>query len=244
MRPLTRWLLCLILLLSWSAPARSQEAAQTPRSVRIHQDLREILSRPEFSTAPAQESLVQIIGRWLRERWEAFMRWWNRLFSFGGRAGPGTARVVMWAVLAAMIVAIAYVLAYGLRRLGLRSGTVSYRAGINSSDVLEDQVEDPDVLAAAAKDLAAAGQLRRAYRAIFLAILLRLDKQGLIRFDRSRTNGEYLRSLRSRPEIFTWMRPLTNEFDVRWYGERSVEEQDFRRALRAYEGLASSKQST
>jgi hypothetical protein len=109
---------------------------------------------------------------------------------------------------------------------------------------LEDQVEDPDVLAAAAKDLAAAGQLRRAYRAIFLAILLRLDKQGLIRFDRSRTNGEYLRSLRSRPEIFTWMRPLTNEFDVRWYGERSVEEQDFRRALRAYEGLASSKQST
>lgn len=246
MKPLIRSLvgltLILVFILSLSVPATSQEAAQTPRSVRIHQDLREILSRPEFSSAPEKESLIQIMGRWLRERWEAFMKWWNRLFSFGGRAGPGTARVVMWAVLAAMIVAIAYVLAYGLRRLGLRSGTARSLTGILSSDVLEEQIEDPDTLAAAAQELAAAGHLRRAYRAIFLAILLRLDKKGLIRFDRSRTNGEYLRSLRSRPEVFAWMRPLTNEFDVRWYGERSVDEQDFRRALRAYEGLNSSNQ--
>jgi hypothetical protein len=67
-----------------------------------------------------------------------------------------------------------------------------------------------------------------------------MDRLGWIRFDRARTNGEYIRSLRARPDILAWMRPLTNDFDLRWYGGESVEEQDYRRVMTAYERMASS----
>jgi hypothetical protein len=197
------------------------------------------MSGPDFAIKPAGESIFQRIGRWLSERWNAFTKWLNRTFSFGGRAGAGTARFMMWIVLGGLIIGIAYVLAYAVRRVSWsKGGGTKRKPKVSVAAVeLEEKLDDPDALLAVARELAGSGQFRRAYRAVFLAILLRMDRQDLIRFERSRTNGEYLRSLRSRPDVLNWMRPLTNDFDLRWYGGHSVEELDYRRALSVYERL-------
>lgn len=238
-------LLGLIMLSCVACEAFAQDqAAESPRAARIHQDLKQIFSSPEFGASPDKESVTQKVGRWLTERWDDFKKWWSRTFSFGGRVSPGTAQIAMWLVLAAMIVAIAFVLAFGLRKLGWRMGANGKRQRLDvASEEIEEKLDDPDELLAAAKALAAAGQYRRAYRAIFLAILLKMDRLDLIRFDRARTNGEYLRALRSRPEVLTWMRPLTNDFDLRWYGGKSVEELDYRRVMSVYERMAAFVQS-
>jgi hypothetical protein len=228
----------LILAASLVRPSIAQEPVQSARAARIQNDLRQILSSPEFSAGPTEDSLIDRAGKWIRSQWTAFTEWLDRIFSFGGRVGPGASQFLMWIVLAALIVGIAYVLAYGLRRMGMRTSSAGRvpRSSV-STEQLEERIDDPDSLLAIAGELAAAGQFKRAYRAIFLAILLRMDRQELIRFDRARTNGEYLRSLRSRPEVLTWMKPLTYDFDVCWYGGKQVEEPDYRRALGLYERL-------
>jgi hypothetical protein len=239
--------LCAFVLTSFAliSSAKGQEPAASPRAERIRADLRQILSAPEFRVTPAGETPLQRAGRWLRERWDAFVKWWEGLFSFGGQANPGASRFFMWIVLGVLIVGIAYVLAYAVRRGALARGLKSGRsAGVNSSsEPIEERIDDPDGLLAAAKELAVAGQYRRAYRAVFLAILLRMDRLELIRFDRSRTNGEYLRALRSRPDVLNWMRPLTNDFDLRWYGGQPVDEPDYRRAMTVYERITAPKSS-
>src|SRR5205807_7288038 len=95
---------------------------------------------------------------------------------------------------------------------------------------------EPDVWLTQAESFAGDNDFRRAFRAVFLAILLQLDQAGVIEFDRSRTNGDYLRLLRSRQltALFEALRPLVLEFDVRWYGNKPTSEADYRRCLTEY----------
>ena len=239
-------LLALTMALGRTTHAAAQGATVSPRAARIQSDLRQILSDPEYAVKPPGETIAQRVGRWISEQWTAFKDWLDRIFSFGGRAGPGTARFMMWVVLAALIIGIAYVLAYAIRRGKWGKGSRGQRRPERtvSTDALEERVEDPDSLLAVARELAASGQFHRAYRAIFLAILLRMDKVELIRFDRSRTNGEYLRSLRAHPDVLAWMRPLANDFDFRWYGGHPVDEPDYRRALSLYERFTAELQKS
>jgi hypothetical protein len=146
----------------------------------------------------------------------------------------------MWIVIVALILGIVAVLCYAAQKMGLgRVQLGARRAAMTEADEMEDHADDPEAFLAAARELAASGQYRRAYRAVFLALLLRMDHLEWIRFDRTRTNGEYLRALRSRPDVLTWLRPLATDFDLHWYGGKPVEEVDFQRILNAYQQTVS-----
>lgn len=69
-----------------------------------------------------------------------------------------------------------------------------------------------------ASRLAAASDFRPAMRALYLAVLLHLDRSGRIRYRAAATNGAYLRELTGAPELYPTVQELTRLFESRWYG--------------------------
>ena len=88
----------------------------------------------------------------------------------------------------------------------------------------EEDVLSEDEYITLADELASIGQYREACRALYLAILLRIDLAKVARFERSETNWEHLRRIQksnSKPEGLN-IRPITKEFDHVWYGFRQT----------------------
>jgi hypothetical protein len=92
----------------------------------------------------------------------------------------------------------------------------------------EDLAErDPVALWAEADELARRGDFLAAVRVLYLSVLALLNQQGLIRYERTRTNGEYADQLRRRRELHGPFCRLTGLFELKWYGERACRESDY-----------------
>ena len=85
----------------------------------------------------------------------------------------------------------------------------------------------PDEALEQARRLSSAGNRRDAVRYLFLAALLSLEKRGLIRTDRSRTNQEVLDSLSDYPNIQAQLHGLILVFDRVWYGHHPLDDEAF-----------------
>lgn len=68
-----------------------------------------------------------------------------------------------------------------------------------------------------AVEQAAAGNYRDAIRYLYLTTLILLDERGLLRFDHSLTNREYLQRL-GPSRLATLLTPIVDTFDRTWYG--------------------------
>ena len=211
---------------------------QSERAARIKSHVREILSSHEFRDARPHTTWLERMGKRTGEAIKSFFEWLERLFRFGRgpRGITSSSNLLFWILWPALIVGIAIVIAYALRRFGGRLG-FDQRRSHKVADLLdiEDPAEiSPDRWLDAARAYASQGDFRRAYRAVFLAVLLRLDHSGVIKFDRSRTNGEYLRESRRRGHIFALLQPFALDFDRRWYGQAPATESDFMASLETY----------
>lgn len=78
-----------------------------------------------------------------------------------------------------------------------------------------------------AQKLSDAGDFRTAVRYLYLSCLLSLEERNLLRYDRSLTNREYLRSVAHRPELFTLLRDVVDVFDRVWYGFMPIDEETY-----------------
>jgi hypothetical protein len=101
------------------------------------------------------------------------------------------------------------------------------------------EARDTDSLRALADQKAQSGDYRMALRLIYLALLVALDSGGVLRFDRSKTNWEYLRALRAsgQGDVYDAMTPLTRDFDRIWYGFAAADAADYTRAVIQYDAL-------
>jgi hypothetical protein len=74
-----------------------------------------------------------------------------------------------------------------------------------------------------AEELSRAGQFKEAVRALYHAVLSMLHRQQLLRYERTRTNGEYLCEVRlsaqAPPGLSESFERLTRRFDRLWYGD-------------------------
>jgi hypothetical protein len=92
---------------------------------------------------------------------------------------------------------------------------------------------------AEAESRARAGQFREAVRFLYLAVLFGLDRKRLLRYEATRTNGEYVRQVRLAEHAPADLHPpferLTDLFERKWYGDRTCEagEYDTCKALAA-----------
>ena len=79
--------------------------------------------------------------------------------------------------------------------------------------------------------LAREGKHRQALRSLYLATLVSLDRRGLITFDPSLTNWQYIRTM-PRSEKRDQFGTFTELFDYKWYGEETTTPRDYEESRR------------
>lgn len=245
----------LLLLLFGLRPTVCQaQAGSVPADpARVKADLKRILQAPEFQPEKQQEGLLSRFSHWMAARWEAFVSWFRKLFKMKdsppeveSRSGGNgiLAYLVVPIITALLIVAVVWLLALLIMAIarnwrGAPAPSAKTTTTFDIDDAGADMLQEPDEWLSQAQHFAGAGDYRRAFRAVFLGILLQMDKAGAIEYTRSRTNGDYVRLLRTRgfTALFEAFRPLVFEFDLRWYGNRATAEEDYRRCRREYDRI-------
>lgn len=89
---------------------------------------------------------------------------------------------------------------------------------------------DPATYHRDAEAHAAAGRYRDAVRALFLMALAQLEDRGLVAYDRTRTNREYLAQLarrRTEARLVEAFRGVTDVYDHVWYGLETCSSDDY-----------------
>lgn len=207
---------------------RAQNAgANTQRLGNADASLQSILARSEFNQKPsdASPSLTGWILHQLRRLLGPVLAPVGRFFVnlLRGVMPSPTVWVIGMGVVG--LLAIAVVIAGPIRsiRRGFGPSVARHSIGIDSARLSAAELRDE------ADALARNNSYRLAIRTLYLAALMRLDERGVLRFDRSLTNREVLKTAATMGELALADRlaPLVNRFDRCWYGADTCSEQDY-----------------
>lgn len=200
---------------------------------------RAVLSGPEYGfDPPPPPSLADRISAWLDRVFRS--RTPTRTPS-GPTINPAVVKGILLAIVAG---AFAILVAVLVQAIGRRDSKAKPLA-LDEEEAVLMEARDNDSLLALAEQQAKTGDYRRAFRLVYLASLVTLDTDGVLRFDRSKTNWEYLRALRAsgRGDVYTALTPLTREFDQVWYGLAPTNSSQYAWALAQYQALKTSAQA-
>lgn len=229
--------------------ARALESATAAQHAR--DDAQQILARPEFQAvekkaeeppAPEEDAPPSEFWKWLTKWLKRFFEWLLdrdstptvRAPMFGGEMAG--ANVVMIVIVVALVGLLVFLLVQYRRRgadeeaEGERS---SYGESALSSDPMSALSKRPETWAGLADDLAARGEFREAIRHLYLALLSHLHRGGVIDYDPTKSNWDYLFGFKGPGEHKSAFRDLTRRFDFAWYGNLDVTES----AYRAFRGI-------
>ncbi len=190
--------------------------------------LRSVLREPRFAPRETPGWLGRV-GRWIG-------RVLDRLLpdSVGGPSiGRGGLSIPEWLLVLGCVALVA-----GAVFLILRSAqTRGHEAGGGEVDGERTAPLTSGSALAAATAHAQRGEYRSAVRAQFLALLLNLHEQGRLRYDRSLTNREHLARIGRDTPLAEDLRPLVRVFDDVWYGNASIEAEEYALFQRRAEAL-------
>jgi hypothetical protein len=206
-----------------------------PQRVFTAQDmvpLKEILARPEFQW---QEAQGLTMPNWLDELLQGFFDLMDRI-GYGVRNISYYGRVPLIVAAALLFVLSLFYISRSLSRSLVREAQLAAE-GSDDHEILSSKAAMQRAHA-----LSGQGDYRSAIRYLYLSSLLVLDEQGLLRYDRSRTNREYLRSISSKPELANPLHDVIEVFDRVWYGFESVDEQTYQSYLRRVDELREKKE--
>ncbi|MCO5191082.1 MAG: DUF4129 domain-containing protein [Anaerolineae bacterium] len=174
----------------------------TPANPTAADSLATILDRSEFDYAVQPPSFWETLGQRVLE------------LLFGSETIGTFARLMsqLWPVIAiAVIVGVAVYI--------VRSFFNQFAQNV---DLSADDPHVPNLTVAGARnralERATDGDYRDAVRYLYLATLLHLDEQGILDYDRTRTNREYVRSVRTNPAVAADLQAVVHVFDETWYG--------------------------
>lgn len=102
---------------------------------------------------------------------------------------------------------------------GVRSSLITEA---HSEETAGEKVKPPTVSSTLdeAERLMSEGDLREAVRAFYLSTLLYLSERKILDYDRSLTNREYLKRLKSYPNLLDTFQTMVHIFDDIWYGQK------------------------
>ena len=128
------------------------------------------------------------------------------------RLAPNTpGNVLLWlGILVLIVVSVFFI--WQIRRNLI---TVSRDAADTSS---KDAVVTERAALSQSEAAAASHNFRDALRYLYLSAILHLQEQGILTYDKSLTNLEYLHTLQMRVELQDALRPVIQVFDDVWYG--------------------------
>jgi Domain of unknown function (DUF4129) len=207
-------------------------AAKTPLLLD-EETLAAILSQPQFDYAPEEPNFLQKWWQDARQRVEDFFL---QLFPENSSLRLPLNNLLL--TLATLLVAVA--LAYALRSL---LGDLTADATLAAEDELNGEPLTADLALKRAQELSGGGDYRTAVRYLYLSSLLLLEERGLLRYDRSLTNREYLRSVAHRPELAAVLRELIDVFDRVWYGFQLLEASEYEQYALRVETLKQQKEA-
>ncbi|MBI5543830.1 MAG: DUF4129 domain-containing protein [Deltaproteobacteria bacterium] len=179
--------------------------------------------KPEPEPEPEGESLLARFLKWLLGDRKPPERTFDPSVPWGG-LGAGLFQVVTYVLLGLAIAVLAYVLIRALwsRREEEKEEDSEARAaatgGADQQDLESALAKEPRGWWSDADALAARGEHRAAVRALYLAVLSALHRNGAIEYDPTRSNWDYVRAFRGKLEQLPGFRDLTRRFDFVWYG--------------------------
>jgi hypothetical protein len=211
------------------------EAHQTyPKQVFSSADLdplHQILSQPEFAW---QEFVTNPVNDWLQQIWERINRWLNDILGDRSFSIPLNQN---WLTLIASFL-LALVLYFVFRTLFIdftRETRLSSELGDENEPITSEAAFEK------AQSLSRSGDYRSAVRYLYLSALLIMDERGVLRYDRSKTNREYLRSVSGSPDLSEPLEEVIDVFDNVWYGYHALEEDSFKQYSNRVEELKEKK---
>ncbi|MEW6404507.1 MAG: DUF4129 domain-containing protein [Chloroflexota bacterium] len=205
-----------------------------PSGVFTIQDLdslHEILARPEFqwkeeSPNPFKEWFARIISR--------LLQWLGKFLGWSGEVGVTASPVIQTLIVIALVLVLFFV---------FRSLIVDF---ITEARLAEDTIAEEMLTSESAfqkaQALSRGGDYRSAVRFLYLSSLLLLDERGVLRYDRSKTNREYLRGVSNSPELQKPLSEVIEVFDQVWYGYHSLDEDAFKHYSERVEELKEKKE--
>lgn len=201
------------------------------------QKLGEILNRPEYQKPePPKENVLQRL-------WREFTEWLESLFpkssppqreATGTPALSFTLQLLVYGAVFALIGFLLYRFApFLFERFRQRERREKKERVILGEKLAADETSEK--LFAEAESLARGGNLRAAIRKGYIALLCELADRKVIGLSKHKTNRDYLRDVRRRPELHQNMNALTNNFERVWYGSEEAEAQDWEAFREKYE---------
>jgi len=192
------------------------------------QKLAEILARPEYQ--PPKEDEESLFQRWWREFWD----WIDGLFPKTdlkpSSVDLGSLRVVLQVVIFAAVAGlIAFLLWRFLPYFRNKFGRKKKSGGgdrVILGEIVGSDESASDIFAEAER-LALEGDIRGAIRKGYIAVLCELGERRLLRIARHKTNRDYLRDVKKKPQVFDGLRGLTDNFERNWYGIRAAVPEDW-----------------
>lgn len=195
--------------------------------------LNEILARPEFQWQQEQQPLR--LPDWLTNLYDQFINFVDRvIFTTATLIYEG--RILFQIAGAFLFVLSLFFIARSLSRNLVREAELAAEGDAN------DEILTSKGAFKRAETLSMQGDYRNAIRYLYLSSLLVLDEQGLMRYDRSRTNREYLRSVSSKPELAKPLQDVIDVFDRVWYGFEGVDEQTYQSYVERVDELRETKE--
>lgn len=176
------------------------------------QTFREELERRaemEVSYEKYQEALAKILEP--RDGWDGDLRY--VLFPLGA-------------------VALGIVVAFFVRQIRMN---LIVEADDDVSGSTQERVETERTALARAETAEAANDFRGALRFLYLSAILHLQERGVLPYDKSLTNREYLHQMQEDIDLQATLGPAVTVFDEVWYGHKPCDAEtvaDYRNLLR------------
>jgi len=210
----------------------NEEYPQNVFTLQDVQPLKAILARPEFQWGEAQSVAMP---NWLQNLFDRILEFLDRI-AYGVGNAYYYGRVPLIIAAALLFVLSLFFISRSLSRNLVREAQLAAEGGDGDATLTSRGALQR------AQTLSGQGDYRNAIRYLYLSSLLVLDEQGLLRYDRSRTNREYLRSVSSKPELANPLRDVIDVFDRVWYGYESVDEQTYQSYVEHVEELREKKE--
>lgn len=192
------------------------------------ESLNKILTRSEFQWVEASENPVQ---NWFQKIITEINRLLDRLLGITFEVANSNVVSVVMAILMALILFFVFRTIF---------------SDFASESILGEENNEAEPLTseaalAKAQQLSRGRDYRAAVRYLYLSTLLILDERGVMRYDRSKTNREYLRSVANSPELSQPLQEVIDVFDNVWYGHHNLEEETFKHYSNRVEELKEKK---
>lgn len=194
--------------------------------------LNKILARPEFQWQQEKPSQTP---SWLSDLYKRFVNFITRLLVRTGSLAHEGGSLLKIAAVFILIFSLFFV-SRALSHSLVREAQLAAEEGEN------DELLTSKGAFKRAETLSIQRDYRNAIRYLYISSLLVLDEQGLMRYDRSRTNREYLRSVSSKPELAKPLQDVIDVFDRVWYGFEGVDEKTYQSYVERVDELREKKE--